>query len=126
MYHKRKETFYRPLFYNVIYLENGNYSKVFCSDVRQVLYIAVEFLNTTAISDPDVIRRACVVNVSFACVVFVCRLPFSYGELNSELVNHKKDRQLGTNEAILGLNKKCLRSHFHAFTVSLWSYIGIV
>jgi hypothetical protein len=56
MYHKRKDTCYRPLVYNVVYLEKGNHLKVFSSDVRHVLYIAAEFLNTTAISDPDVIR----------------------------------------------------------------------
>ena len=50
-----------------MYPENGNYLKVFCSDVRHIVYIAVEFLNAAAISDADVIRCVLLVLLLLAC-----------------------------------------------------------
>lgn len=55
------------MLHHAIYLENGNYLKVFCSDVRRIIYIAVEFLNAAAISDADVIRCVFLMLLQFAC-----------------------------------------------------------
>lgn len=41
--------------------------KYFCSDVRHIVYIAVEILNAGFISDADVIRCVLLMLLSLAC-----------------------------------------------------------